>query len=153
MCLDLNHLTHSRVKINLYNPPSKFITRKPACPPSHLGLGLDFTNDLSWVHMPDHILQSYVHLHVKNDFPSLINFFSHVPHHNYTITTHCFYRFYQQPILLCFHTCLLNRHLPCFSPSHALHLSKYMETLHVICSSLIILSPILTSTFTCSYHS
>ena len=57
---DQNHLTHSRVKINPYNPPFKFDLGISHTPPYHLGLSLDFTIELpgyacltrSYSHMP-----------------------------------------------------------------------------------------------------
>ena len=72
--LDQNHLTHSRVKINPYNPPFKLELGISHTPPYHLGLSPDFASDLLGVCMPYQVLQPYALLHANNLFS--INFFS-----------------------------------------------------------------------------
>ena len=66
--LDQNHLTHSQVKINPYNPPFKLDLGIPHTPPYHLGLSPDFTDyqgyaclTRSYSHMPFTCKQFLLH--------------------------------------------------------------------------------------------
>ena len=51
-----HYLTHSWVKINLYNPPFNLDLGIQHTPPYHLGLSPNFTGELPWVCMPYQVL-------------------------------------------------------------------------------------------------
>ena len=73
-CWDQNHLTHSPVQINPYNPPFKLNLGIQHTPPYHLGLSPDFTSELPGYAC---VTKSYIHMpfYMQTFFSPLILFF------------------------------------------------------------------------------